>query len=205
MKLLFILVFILILPLQIATAKEFRLSKEVLNSKSIPFIAHKGKGPFSSYLAMNIPFPPMADLFKQLLIQQKTKMTNRGEAHITVITPVEYFQVLKKHLNIDEINSIAKAMQIQKTIFSIKGIGMGKKTLKGRAHKTFYVLVVSKKLIEIRTAIQKAYIKAGGKASDFNPKLFYPHITLGYTQRDLHLSDGIKKDLSSFWQPLTLF
>ena len=76
-------------------------------------------------------------------------------------------------------------------------MGKGAKDLDGANEKTYFVVVKSDGLLELRTKIQKAFVAAGGSAADFLPENFYPHITLGYTKRDLHYEEGIRKDDSS--------
>lgn len=69
-----------------ANAQTFFLNSKVLRGNSVPFIAHAGVAQFDSYLAMNLPFEPVADLFKQIIVKENRPMASRGEAHITVIT-----------------------------------------------------------------------------------------------------------------------
>jgi 2'-5' RNA ligase len=122
------------------------------------------------------------------------KLTNRGEAHITVVTPLEFDQVLKPFLTIEEINKIAKDNSIQESSFDILCIGSGRKELDGVNEETFFFVVESPDLLKIRHKIQEAFEAAGGKKSLFNGNYFFPHITIGFTKRDLHISDQVIKD-----------
>lgn len=163
----------------------------------VSFIPHSGNGQLDNYLAQIINFNPVEQLFKD--VQKKTgiKLKNRGEAHITVITPPEYNGALKNFLKIEEIDKIATEMRIQDTPFRPLCIGQG--TLKSGTIdlKTFFLVVNSQGLFAIREEIAKRYLERGGDKKLFLPQNFFPHITIGFSHRDLHESDGVKKDKNS--------
>ncbi|MBH47747.1 MAG: hypothetical protein CME71_06215 [Halobacteriovorax sp.] len=173
----------------------FSIDKNVYEASSLKPLTHSGSGRFDSYLSMDIPYEPVSKLFKFLEVKTGLSLTSRGEAHITVITPIEYFDVLKDKISIEEINLIAKEIQTSK--FKILCLGQGAKELDGKLEQTFYLVVSSSDLLKIRKDIQTKFISNGGRAENFDPFKFYPHITLGFTKRDLHESDGIIKDTSS--------
>ena len=176
----------------------YQLNQKIMNGTSVEFIEHSGPGAFDNYLMMNLPFEPMADLFRQLLIVEKTQLTSRGEAHITVITPVEFWNVLRpKSITMDEINEMARQMEIQRSEFNVVCLGRGTALVEGKQETAYFVVVKSEKLLRIRKEVQKMFVARGGAESDFLPDRFYPHITLGFTKRDLHESDGVVKDVSS--------
>jgi hypothetical protein len=185
------------LPLS-ALATDYKLNSAIKNGNSVDFIKYEGAGQWGSYLAMNLPYGPMADLFQQLKQNEKKVLINRGEAHITVITPVEFWNNLRPHgVSIMEINQIAVASNIQNSAFDIICLGKDNALVNGKIEQTFYVVIESKDLLNIRLQIQKLLISKGGKPKDFEPKNYHPHITLGFTVRDLHESDGVIKDLNS--------
>lgn len=181
----------------VAAPQKLSLSSRVYENKDLSFAPHEGTGPFDTYLSMEIQFGPIADLFKQLVIDQRTVLTNRAEAHITVITPVEFQEILKSKISIKEINELAKKNDIQSSSFTVVCLGEANLEINGKIESTFYVVVRSPELLQIRENIQKAWIKKGGDKDLFKPEYFFPHITLGYTLRDLHMSDGVIKDESS--------
>ncbi len=146
---------------------------------------------------MNINYRPVRDLYIQLYKSLDYKIKNRGEAHITVVTPVEFNQVLRKKISIDEINIIASDYHIQESRFDVVCIGEGKASIKGRVERNYFVVVESSDLIEIRKSIQNLYVSRGGDPSEFVAEHFFPHITLGFTKRDLHENDGVTKDRMS--------
>ena len=63
----------------------------------------------------------------------------------------------------------------------------------GQNEFTYFVVVQSEDLISIRKKIQDSFVGKGGDKNDFNPLNYFPHITLGFTKRDLHESDGVIK------------
>tara|TARA_R110000868_G_scaffold202649_7_gene450369 strand:+ start:799 stop:1401 length:603 start_codon:yes stop_codon:yes gene_type:complete len=178
-------------------AFAYNIDKSVYATGQLAQLEHSGQGRFDSYLSMDIPFEPVEKLFDFLKTKTGLNLTSRGEAHITVVTPIEYFDVLKKHLSIADINKIAKKMKLQSSKFEIICLGQGSKEIDKHLEQTFYLVVKSSDLIKIRTEIRQAYIKNGGDRSDFDPNSYYPHITLGFTKRDLHESDGIIKNEKS--------
>ncbi|WP_413291484.1 2'-5' RNA ligase family protein [Bdellovibrio sp. HCB337] len=166
-------------------------------SEKAEFIPHTEEKPMKAYLAMNLPYPPYQALVGQLEKSEGVTLTTRGEAHITVVTPIEYDKVLKKHISIAEIHKIAEEAKIQESSFTPVCIGRGQKELNGKLEKTYYVVIESPALIELRGRIEEVYVKNGGKAQDFVPEKFLPHVTLGFTSRDLHFEDGVVKNRSS--------
>ena len=184
---------------------EFKLSKSIFENSALPFISHQGSGPFDTYLTMEIQFEPMAELFRQLLILKRIPLTSRGESHITVVTPVEFNDVLKsKLITMNEIDSIAKNAAIQSSAFEVVCVGKGSLEIEKKLEQTFYVVVRSPALIKIREEVQKLFVKKGGDANLLKPTQYYPHITLGFTKRDLHESDGVTKDERSCFGDLSL-
>ena len=168
-------------------------------SKTVPFLSHSGEGRFSSYLTMNLPYNSFKPTFITLNKMVHGDLITRGEAHVTVITPIEYFDVLKKHLTIDDINEIAKNLKIQKSKMNFICLGRGQKEINNQIESTYFIVVESENLLEIRRAVHKAYISKGGNATDFNPNHYFPHVTIGFSQRDLHENDGVFKDKRSCW------
>lgn len=170
----------------------FEVSSEALKASHLPQLSHEGPGPFDTYLTMNLPFSPYSELRKQ--IEKKTgALKHRGEAHITVITPIEYFQVLKPiGVTIQEINEIARKQKIQNSRFRLVCVGLGK----FQNFETYYVVIESDDLLRIREEIASLYRQKGGKEA-FDPTQYYSHVTLGFSERDLHESDGVIKDRDS--------
>lgn len=126
------------------------------------------------------------------------KLSSRGEAHITVITPPEFDNYLKPSgVSINEIDAIALKYNIQKAPFQIGCLGAGTamKTIGGVKTKAiaFYLLVRSQVLNQIRMEVYRL-AKKKDPYTKFDPTNFYPHITVAYLNDDVHESDGLIKD-----------
>jgi hypothetical protein len=167
------------------------------------FIPHAEDVPMHSYVAMNLDYAPYKAVLGQIENVEHISLKNRGEAHVTVISPVEFDRVLKPRLSIQQIQSLALEMKLQDSPLNPVCVGVGQKELNGKLEKTYFVVLESAALLNIRTAVQKAFVQAGGRPQDFLPGVFFPHVTLGYTARDLHFEDGVLKDKSSCRYSLT--
>ncbi|MES2768220.1 MAG: hypothetical protein V4596_03660 [Bdellovibrionota bacterium] len=188
-----------------ASENSLFIDSKIKNGESVEFLKFSGPGQWDNYLTMNLPFEPTTGLLQELQNKENLILKNRGEAHITVITPVEYWNILKPlNITMYEINQIAESMKIQSSQFDILCLGIGKSTA-DKELKTFYIVVHSENLLNIRREIQSLVVAKGGNLNDFDPDHFYPHITLGYTQRDLHESDGVFKDKNTCIYQLTTF
>lgn len=151
-----------------------------------------------NYVSMEMPFKPADKLRKQLEQQINSPLKNRGEAHITVITPVEFNKVLKSKMSMQEIHHLAMENQIQQADVKAICVGVGEKIEQANTLRTYYVVVESNKLLALRKKVQELYLSRGGDEKAFQAEQFYPHITLGFTNRDLHLeSDGVVKNSES--------
>ncbi|KHD88909.1 MAG: hypothetical protein OM95_06740 [Bdellovibrio sp. ArHS] len=166
------------------------------SSRSIASVDSNKKKSTSSYLSLELPYTAFEKLRTELEKSQHVSLQHRGEAHITVITPPEYKKIQKK-VSMKEINALAEQMDLKKAPYKLLCVGQGKVEDRGHKESTYYVVVESDRLFQIRKAVQLLYTSKGGSAQDFNPEAFYPHVTLGFTKRDLHLEDGVIKDASS--------
>lgn len=165
--------------------------------EKVRFISHRAPSSTkksSSYLAMNLDHQAFSSLREALETKLNRKLLHRDESHITVITPPEFTSALMKKIKMADIEAIAAKMKIQEIPFKPICIGRGSASIKGIDQQTYYVVVQSDQLFQLRRAIQNEFIKRGGKAEDFNADNYFPHITLGFTERDLHESDGVIKD-----------
>jgi hypothetical protein len=170
---------------------------------AVPFEPHTGTQPMQSYLAMNLPYEHFQKSLQVVEQHERIHLKNRGEAHITVVSPVEYDNVLKRYISIEEINAIALKYGMQQLPIQEICIGRGQKLLQGKPERTYFVVVSAPGLIKIRELIAAAYVAHGGQPQSFRPDVFFPHVTLGFTARDLHFEDGVIKNYSScFMEPL---
>jgi hypothetical protein len=164
-----------------------------------PFLSHQGPGDFDNTLAMNLPYRPVQEL--RVIVEGITGrpliffkgFDPLGEAHVTTLSPVELI-VLRQKLSMNEIEEIARAHNIQSSDLQYLGFGSAKKELDGRDEETFFLIVESQNLRRIRQAIYDEFARRSDDPSLAVPPDFYPHITIGYTKRDLHISDGVIKN-----------
>jgi 2'-5' RNA ligase len=178
----------------LSQTKEIKLSSDIYHHQNEPFLAH------DIALAMNITYSPIRKLRSQLESALNIRLdyfkgwNPEGEAHITIITPPE-FEVLKSKLSMQEMNAIAGRYDIQLSRLMILGLGSAKIKIAGQEESTYFLIVDSYELRTIRQMIFYEFTRRGGDRSRFDPTWFFPHITIGYTKRDLHESDGIIKNL----------
>ncbi len=157
-----------------------------------------GRGPRDAtarYVTIDLLYDPFRRLTEALETVEGIKLKTRGEAHITLLTPPE-FEVLAKRLVESEIRSA-----FDKLASDTPGSRAAEPICVGRgklgAAKTFYVVVKYRAAFRARQLLAKKFQASGGDATEFKPDVYYPHVTLGFTDRDLHLEDGVIKDARS--------
>lgn len=187
------------------SAADLLLSSQIHKSDSVEFLSFNEPTQWGSWLQQNLPYAPAQKLAAQLETSYQVKLKTRGEAHITVITPVEYWNVLKPAgLTMQEIIQAALKLKIQNAKFEVVCLGRGTAQLDNKPEQTYFVVVRSEDLVNIRKEIHRLFILKGGDRTKFDPLRYYPHITLGFTKRDLHESDGIIKGANSCIQGVRL-
>jgi 2'-5' RNA ligase len=162
--------------------------------KKVTFVDNS-KNPMP-YLVMNVNHEPFAAIRKYIESEDKVTLAHRGEAHITVITPPEFDQ-LKSALPIELTNEVAILNRIQEMPYEIICVGKGTKNEDGKKLITYFIVVDAPELVSLRHTIATLYKSRGGGPTEFKPEEFYPHITIGFEGRDLHIQDGLIKDKRS--------
>lgn len=174
-------------------ALELPIGSDAYFGQSESFIPHVSDG--SEYLAMNLPPDPGQKILKFLNDERRAnglpELKSRGrESHITIVTPPE-FAVLKPYISMEKINDLALEMGLQRDNVNLECLGRGQKN-----EDFTYFLVVKRNenavIWKLRQAIQSQLPKE--KQDLFDPNHFYPHVTVGFTQGDLHEKDGVIKD-----------
>lgn len=148
-----------------------------------------------NYLAMDLPVGRYEELRKKIEKDTRESLKTRHEAHITVITPPEW-DLLKDKLTMKEVDELAHQAGFPEVPFETVCVGHGEKKEGSPVMKTYYVVVKSDGLLKLRQKIQDLHEKRGG-SSAFDAKHFFPHITVGFTHRDLHEQDGVIKSEDS--------
>ncbi|MCC7442603.1 MAG: 2'-5' RNA ligase family protein [Bdellovibrionales bacterium] len=177
--------------LTLLPALVFTVSASLFSGADAPFLQHTGPG-FDSYLAQNLPYAPVPAFVSDVEREFGLTLRTRGEAHVTVITPPEAIR-LGSHLSIQRIHELASP-EVQRAALVPICLGRGQKALGGRLESTFFVVLNSSDLLDLRRRIAFEFQTAGGAPEAFDAESFHPHITLGFTLRDLHLQDGVIKD-----------
>jgi 2'-5' RNA ligase len=159
------------------------------NIKPISFLFKQKTGCFGSYISLNISYTEVSNVFKQIQTAQRN-LKNRGEAHITLLTPPEFQNLFVKNkisMNRlrEKINESFSAANISFTVESIGSGHIGKLS-------TYFLIVRSNDLEKLRESL--AELLPDNDRTEFLKTGFYPHITLGFNKRDLHISEGIRKD-----------
>ncbi|KAJ3357939.1 hypothetical protein HDU91_005328 [Kappamyces sp. JEL0680] len=183
----------------LAAAKDsnvYELDYAITDSSLIEFSVHNSSAPFGSYLIQNLNFTLVTPIFN-LLNATYGPLKNRGEAHITVITPPEFMSGLSTVLTMDDINTVAKNNNIQANRFDIVCVGrqsqMDSTTKPPARSSVFNILLEAPASLKIRKDVYALYLKKGGDPSNFNPYNFYPHITVGFEVKDWFPEDQVFK------------
>ncbi len=171
-----------------------QLPKKILRTEDMPFV------PRPNGLAHNVSDEGFNELRESIArslgdgasLLFFTGWELQGEAHVTVITPPEFKLLSQKGLDEAALEAIARDQGIQDASLQILGIGSGHKYFESERGETFYLIVESKKLREIREAVAREFRRLGGNRSAFDPKHFYPHVTIGYTHKDIHAPELLK-------------
>lgn len=167
-----------------------RIDPEVLATHKLDWTAK------SNYVEMKVPYEPIAQVKKAVESREGVTLQSRGEAHITLVTPPE-MTVLRTRLSLEQINGFIEKSNIQKIPYQLNCLGRGQIKLGDRRLETYYVVVQAPGLLKVREKLRQQFMAAGGDKQAFVVESFRPHITVGYTDRDLHAEDGVIKDSRS--------
>jgi 2'-5' RNA ligase len=178
----------LLLSLLFSTSyAKFELSKSVY--KDVPFSSQFSE---DGALIRNVNYEAVNALIPQIETKYGVKLEDRGESHITVLTPPEaqgWFTKDKKGVNFlisTEELQFKYSRTLQDTDFEIKCVGQ---LSNDEGKHVFYLVVTSKDIEKVREEIQEELeqrAKFTGKATQFDKNKYYPHITIGYVKGDIH-------------------
>lgn len=164
----------------------------LLTSCGTTLTPHQKPSSSKKWLGKDLPFSPYADQRMRIENLYKIKLQHRGEAHITLLTPPEY-QSLRTLLSEAEIDKVAASHQLDRAPYKEVCVG----TFKLKDMSTWFIVVESEELMNFRKAIAKLVEQKEPEIKKrplFEALNWQPHITLGYTHRDLHYQDGAIKD-----------
>ena len=147
----------------------------------------------NEYVGLKLFYPQIEKTRGQLEAIIGHDLKNRGEAHITILNPAEYAQV-RQTLSRAELKAVLQAKEIGAEQIVPICIGKGEAVIDGKPEQTYFLMVASIAINRVRSHITSAVAAKGGSFP--LPKVYNWHITLGFTKRDLHSSDGVIKDAS---------
>lgn len=150
----------------------------------------------SHYVGMTVPYAPIAAVKKAVEAREDILLNSRGEAHITVITPPE-MAVLRTRMSLEQINGFMAKLSLQAIAIQIQCLGRSQLQKGDRHLASYYLVVEAPGLFHVREKLSQQFVAAGGEKQAFAAELYYPHITVGFTERDLHEADGVTKDSRS--------
>lgn len=162
-----------------------------------------------SHWAVSIPFASISELTEQLKSASDLKLKNRGEAHITILTPDDLKLLQLTPEKTSRILSIAQREPFSHVRFNVSclgGIQTGNRTTDP---KVFYIVVDSEDILNFRRKIREELFDNSACSSpdqDFCPDHYFPHITIGFTKSDIHprVRDKIKKNKETCVAPIQL-
>lgn len=180
----------------VARTNPFPLPVGMIPEGTDHAVVETGKSRFANYMHLPLPFPPAEQLRQAIEERLKTRLLHRGEAHVTIVLPTEYNPTLKKFLTTDDLATIAAAHPIDGKLISLQCVGRAQ----AGNDWTYFAVVNAPGLVKIREAVAKIFLERGGDPNAFRAAEFTPHITLGYTKRDLHEADNVTKGPESCWE-----
>lgn len=164
------------------------LSKEIVAVDKRPdFVSH------ADWVAVPLQFASIDQLRQNLEKIIKAKLQNRGEAHITIITPPEW-SILSQVLKMEDLERLALKERLMKNTFKVKCLKKVTASIKGRGEDSWFVALKSPGMKDFRQEVWRLYVARGGSPEDFKWQRWAPHITVGFTARDLHDEDQINKE-----------
>lgn len=158
----------------------------------------------SKYISYDLPFEPFAGARAEVERRGKLTLENRGEAHITIVTPPEFEQLVKVMAPGEIRRVIGDQLAGDSTKVKAICVGQGAKG----SLQTWFVVVEMPTALKARGELERTFqarLKAKapqGETPRFNAAEFNPHVTLGFIGRDLHLQDGVLKNETSCKYPI---
>ncbi len=149
--------------------------------------------PHPDWVGVPLPFAPIEQLRLELEKQLGKKLQHRGEAHVTVITPPEW-RVIGQVLKMSTLDRMVAETSANKAKISVKCLKKVSAQLAGRTEESWFIAVDAPELRDLRHRIWRRFLANGGSPDDFQWKRWAPHITLGFTARDLHDEDRVNKE-----------
>ncbi|CEG75211.1 hypothetical protein RMATCC62417_10294 [Rhizopus microsporus] len=178
-----------------------KISRKILNAKKVPFVEHPAGN--NSWLGMSVDFKYIKPVFEELN-STAVPLLNRGESHITVVSPPEFAVLASAGVTIEQVNDIARKNKIQSSKLKIVCLGKEDVTINNIRKIVYQIIVKSDDLVKIRREIFKLYVQKKGNTALFDPESFWPHITVGFTSSDVFIEQGVYKGANVCYRPILL-
>ena len=185
-----------------------KLDAALLDGARPAFVSHSGAGAFANYVALALPTAPVVWLRLEAERVFGERLRTRGEAHVTAITPPEFHDGLARRLSVRDLEAIAARENLQEARLEPVCLGRAQANVEGRLESAYFVVLRSPDIVRYRRAVAAEYRARAPVgvlpetlpeplADAFQPDRYFPHVTVGFTRRDLHEDDGAVKDVAS--------
>lgn len=153
--------------------------------------AASAKPALKNYTSYDLAYPYYKNVYDKL-VRRVGPLKTRGEAHITLISPPEYKNLTAKNSSIkaERIHQLTNEFVATQPAFTNNCLGHFEKD----GQHVYYVVVDSQALFDFRKQIAA---EANVPAEQFDPNLFFPHVTIGFTKEDMHYEQGARKNAAS--------
>ncbi|KAL6762462.1 hypothetical protein V8C86DRAFT_2518281 [Haematococcus lacustris] len=194
------------------TAPLFRVDKQALDGSKVAFTPRVFGNATNKYAGSWLGFQLSWALYEPIFAQLNSTagvapLVNRADVYITTISTAEYAVLSSlSSITIQDINAIAMASDIQASSFVPHCVARFRKSLVTPAvvDEAYNVPASSADLVAIRQRVSDLYQMLGGEPGMFNPTSFLPHITLGFSRRNMGDADGVFKGENACWAPISL-
>lgn len=152
--------------------------------------AASAKPALKNYTSYDLAYPYYKNVYDKL-VRRVGPLKNRGEAHITLISPPEFKNLtVKNGIKPERIHQLTNEFVATQPQFTNNCLGHFEKD----GQHVYYVVVDSQALFDFRKQIAA---EANLPIEQFDPNLFFPHVTIGFTKEDMHYEQGARKNAAS--------
>lgn len=102
-----------------------------------------------TYLSLPLRYAPFDYLRQHLEQALQVPLKTRKEAHVTIITPIE-FKAIQAHISMQELVAIAQKMELERLPLRLLCIGEGATTRREQTLSTCFAIVEPSALISAR-------------------------------------------------------
>lgn len=183
---------VILLSFAVANLSGCSTGQQKRTESSTP-VTFKETSAVKNYVSLDLAYPYYKMVFDKLETRLKTPLKNRGEAHITLVTPPE-FKILATKISPKRIHELANQFMATNPPIQNMCVGHFEKKLTSQLEHVYYVVIEAPELVEFRKQLA---LESGLEKNAFDPELFFPHVTIGFTDRDMHYEDGAIKSPQS--------